>query len=39
MLRMSTVPVGLELNSLKMSWNAGGREESRQQSELHPQEP
>lgn len=25
MLCMSTVPVGLELNSLKISWNAAGR--------------
>lgn len=26
MLRMSTVPAGLELNSLKISWKAAGRE-------------
>lgn len=33
MLRMSTVPVGLELNSLKISWNAEGREGGREQGE------
>ena len=29
LLRMSMVPVGLELNSLKTSWNAEGGEGSR----------
>jgi hypothetical protein len=32
---MSTVPVGLQLNSLKISWKAEGREEDKQQDELY----
>lgn len=41
MLRMSIAPVGLELNSLKISWKAGGGGVAggggRQQSEPHSQ--